>query len=438
MMSYIHRVLSCLILSTSIFFTPGHAEEKPIEKASSETTEDIDQTTQSLPSFDNIGNKMLLDEQIRYIRVPEKDLAFGLVRERKVRPKMDTWVAYDDNIYLTKDATKNDIITHLSPGVYAYYGNEDNLYFAFYDADILIYGKNQNETRINQTIGVRADLFRKSRVKVTVKDTLRPTTDPATSESAAFVKRIYNDFESIVLYDISERTAVSITYDQYFQDYTSNEYKSFSYLQHVVSPTAYWHLSPKTSLTAEYDIGITDYRGAKYNSTYHQGRAGIQGRLTPKSTVYLKAGYQYRIYDKPDRKNTGDAILEGIYNYTLSPKTGFELIAAKRINESVYEDDGFFKSINVYASMTHHILYNLDLKISGCYIRSDYPRESEIMEQGLRKRSDNIYGASARLEYKFRYWLSAYTGYDFKIRDSNIRRFEYEDNIVYAGSKISF
>ena len=172
-------------------------------------------------------------------------------------------------------------------------------------------------------------------------------------------------------------------------------------------------------------------------SIFHQARAGIEGTLSPKSRISLRAGYQYRNYETSDTKNTQGFVMQFAYDYSISPKTTLQLVASSDINESVWAHSAFYKSYNLYVSLAHHIFYNLDLDVIGVYIRSDYPNDALTVD-GQRKRSDDLYGAGAKISYYMRTWLSAYAGYDFKFRNSNVRDVGYNDNIVSGGLKLSF
>lgn len=391
----------------------------------------------SVPTYYGSPARAMLDESVRGITTPSKGTAFGLIQERRVRVKLDTDVLYDSNIFLTKDNTKDDIITRLSPGIYAYTGNESNMFLGFYEADVLIYSKNNPKaTRINQVIGGRVDLFKTSPVKINIKDTLRPTSDPATSEIRGFVKRVGNDFAGTVRYDMSPKTSADFTYSQYLEYYLSGDYKGYNYLTHTFAPTFYYHISPKTSLTAEYAFGLTHYMGGKdFNSSYQQGRLGIEGKLTPKSTIFLRSGYQYRVYENSDMKNGQGFVMEGVYDYRLSPKTAVELIVSSNLDESTYSNVGYYRGLNFFAFLNHRLLPNVDVNACGFYIRNDYPHVAEGFDT---KRTDNLYGAGGKIAYRYKYWLSFYAGYDFKACYSNIRVFDYIDNIVSGGAKIDF
>lgn len=385
------------------------------------------------------SSKATLDEAVRAIKIPTEEGGLGLVQDKKLRFNFAASEIYDNNIFLTKDNTQYDLITVLAPGAVAYYGNSKSLYYITYKADVLVHTVHTNQTRVNQDIEGRIELFRNSPIKLTAMDIFQPTTDPATSETNDFIKRVYNDFKTILKYNMSDKSTWEIAYDQVLQNYVSSDYKKYSYLQQIVSPTVYWHITPKSSVTGEYNIGMTRYyEGTDDDSVYHQARAGITGQLTSRSRIFLKAGYQYRIYKAAARKNTQGAVVECGYNYKLSEKTSLEIILGDNINESVYESVGYYKSLNAYASLRHSLTNSMRLNISGVYIRNDYPSDTMGTNGEVKRRNDNLYGADARLEYQFRYWCSMFLGYEFRIRNSNMRDFEYENTRISCGTKVDF
>lgn len=385
------------------------------------------------------AEKGMLDESIRYIKAPEEGAAFGLIQEKRLRFSLEVSEKYDDNIFLTKDNTQHDFITDIIPSAAFTFGNSDHLFFASYMADVLIYAEHNSQTRVNQALETRAELFRSGLARVVIRDTLKPTSDPATSETNDFVKRLYNDLNVKAIYDLSEKTSFEIEFDQVVQNYISSSYQDYSYFSNVIYPRVYWHLSPKTSITADAGVGYYDYyEGTNYDNFFYQGRLGIEGVLTPKSSIFLRAGYQYKQYESSARKNAQGAVLEGVYDYRLSPKTMLEFIASRQLTESVYENEGYYNSTNFYLSVKHDMMNTLSMKVSGFYLNGDYPQETYTSTGDLKKRFDNTYGGTARLEYRPRNWILAYVGYEFRDRASNMRDFEYINNRIYCGGKLDF
>lgn len=441
--------------STSTNFTPKNVKtgKTSTSKAKAETKTTIREEAApeaaiasspqapSIPTYYSEPNKAMLNENVRYAPAPGTGGGFGIMQEHKIRLKLDTDVTYDDNIYLTKEGKVTDVITRIAPGIFGFIGNDQYTALGFYEADVLIYGKGtaNDLTHVNQTLGGSVELFKQSRLKVSVHDTLRPTEDPATSEITPFVKRIANDFGATARYDMSPKTSVSLDYGLGSEYYITDSYKGFNYNQHTISPKFWYHLTPRTSLTGTYTLGLTNYTGgANYNSTYNQGMAGIVGVLTPKSTIGLDAGFQYRSYDNSATKDASGFVMRGIYDYLWSPKTSIQLIGSSDINESVYSSVGYFHSYNLYGSISHHILYNLDLNLNGLYILSVYPHAAIVSGLGEVQRMDNLFGVGGELRYRFRTWMSAYAGYNFRGNVSNAKAFDYNDNMIHGGVKLDF
>jgi hypothetical protein len=411
------------------------------DKAAPETAIQASNTVPSDPTYYSDPNKALLNPNVRYAEAPGAGAQEGpgLMQEKRLRLKLAVDEAYDSNIFLTKDSPDYDLITKISPGVYGYIGNDQYTALGFYEADVLIYSKHPKQTHVDQAMGGRMELFKQSKVKISLNDTLRLTTDPATSESTPFVRRASNNFDGTVRYDMSPKTSASFEYGLGNEYYISSGYKQFNYFQQTFAPRIWYHITPKTSLTGTFTLGATHYTGsADYDSLYYQGTAGVVGVLTPKSTIGLDAGYQARDYDSATIKNTGGFVMKCMYDYTWSPKTSIQLILSSDINESVYSDVGYFKSYNFYTNIKHHLFYNLDLDLNGLYIRSDYPHETQVAGLGWAKRSDNIFGIGGGLQYRFRTWLSAYAAYNLRSNISDIKVYNYNDNIVRGGIKLDF
>ena len=100
----------------------------------------------------------------------------------------------------------------------------------------MIYGINTKETRVNQAFGGSLELFKTGRLNVSLHDTARPTTDPATSEITAFVKRVNNNFGASARYSFSPKTSAAFDYGQIVEYYLDDNYKSFNYFQQTFSP----------------------------------------------------------------------------------------------------------------------------------------------------------------------------------------------------------
>ncbi|MGB2705779.1 MAG: outer membrane beta-barrel protein [Candidatus Omnitrophota bacterium] len=422
--------------------------EKTGKEEGAEETEplDISKDVEKVATIVTGGSpKEALDEKVRYLRT-DSGWEYDATRQKGIRFKLNTNANYDSNIYLTNTNRKVDVVTHIIPGIYGYYGTPGYLLYGFYDTDIQIYGLHPKDTRLNQRVGAKILLFRDRPFKLMFSDTFMPTSAPATSEIQPFVKRMNNNFNATARYDISPKTSVAFTYNQLLQNYVYRTYEKYSYFRNSISPVLYWHLSPKTSLTLDYELALTNYyKAAKttaaassnYDSQFHQIRAGIEGDLTPKSKIFFRTGYQHRHYND-SRLKTADAwVLEGVYDWAITPKVGLNFVASHDITESTFEDVGYYKSFNLYASCKWRTFKNLDLTGRGFYVRSNYPHQ-KLAETERLERVDNLYGAGAELTYNFANWIAIFASYDYKIRTSNFVDYRYKDNQFRWGAKVNF
>ena len=384
-----------------------------------------------------------LAEDIRYMGT--LGMMGGAFDDQFLSVKLDTFTEYEGNIYNTKDNTLWDMITHISPGVYINKGTDNNSFKGFYECDQLIYSVYTKNTRLNQAIGFRTELFQNSPFKIYVRDVLRRTQDPPTSETTEFVDRLPNIFEANIRYDMSPKTFFSLGYKQKLQNYLAHSRMEYSYLKHIINPSFNWRLSPKLTLLAEYNPEfVRYYKGAPYNSISQSVVIGAIGNMTPKSQIYIKGGYEYRMYYNTTigRKvgNWGTAespILECVYTWMPTVATQFELIASQRIEESVYRGLAYYIDTSAMATIRHKLLLDLAGKTSFFYIRNDYPREVNITNenQGVRRRHDTVLGFDARLDYTIKTWFNVYAGYEFKQKFSNVRNQEFKDSKIYLGAK---
>jgi len=435
-------------------YIPAEAQDlQGGDTASSEAGGHYEEGTESEQAV--FHKRRMLDEGIRYLQaseVPERKLmpSMDLPYEKGANIFVDNYIAYNSNIYSSRDNTQDDYIFYLVPSAYFKYGNEFNSFTAFYDAEQLIYVRNHKETRLNQGVGAKLELFKGGRFEMTIKDIFRRTAAPATSETMQYIDRLPNERNCEFKYNISPKSAIGLKYKQNIRHYLSSSRKDFSYVKHVFAPMFFWNWSPKLTLIGEYDLGFINYYIGHpgYSSRSHQIRVGAKGSVTPSSVIFAKAGFHYREYYNEEigtrTKLTGPhgaqwtPILEGIYRWTPFEKTAFEFIAAKRLTESVYKDFGFYNSTNMFVTARRELDPELEAIVTGYYIRNDYPRESKSQTEGIRRRQDSTYGFMTELDYKFDDWLTLYCKYEFRFRDSNFREFGYKVSIISSGAKVVF
>lgn len=379
----------------------------------------------------------------------------ALEEEGRWKLDFDASGNYDSNIFLTDTDRKGDFITVLSPSMMAQAGNSDHMYFLTYNADVLLYALYPHQSRVNQNLEGRAEVFRNGRVKITLLDRLQPTSYAASSETNDFVKRLQNDLEVTADWRISEKTSLTLGYKQTLQNYISSSYENFSYLNDGAFAKVSWHATPKISLFSRFDIDNFFYyndmkqlvSGIHYTSSYdsvnYKGVFGVEGYMTEKSSIYFEAGADYKDYHAESRKSPLTSVFKGIYRQKLSPKTDLELIVSRSFVESTYYDQGYYTSMNYYASMNFRPVKNLDLGVQAFYLNSEYPGDVNFvgaasLNPPLKRRVDNEYGFGVSAAYHVGKWITPRLMYQYKNRSSNIDTLRFFDNQLTLGADIGF
>jgi uncharacterized protein (PEP-CTERM system associated) len=100
--------------------------------------------------------------------------------------------------------------------------------------------------------------------------------------------------------------------------------------------------------------------------------------------------------------------------------------------ESSYATNNYYTQTEFRAGLDKALGPKITVGVDAFYANNDYP-EATADVGGVRERDDDIWGASARLKYNIQSWLSATLAYTHEERDSNVDRYDYEDNRVSLG-----
>jgi putative beta-barrel porin BBP2 len=353
---------------------------------------------------------------------------------KRLSLELDVRETYYSNIYYRKDNPAHDFITNIIPKISGKLENTNHLLEAKYRALVFISLRHPLDDRINHEVIVNTELFRMGKIKLSFKNITEPKSSPPSSENTKSVKMLHNYFIGDISYSMSPKTSISMAYSNTLQNYSSGNYEDFSHMQHTLSPAFHYHLSPKTSVFLDYVIGVTRYDGGKnYDSIYNEIGTGIDGKLSAKSLIKLRAGFQYRTYDDQDIENAPSIVLSSEYLHKFSPKTSISLRATSAVNESTYENYGWSRNISLSSTIDHKVFTNLEYSAGLSYSHGGYPGEDET-----KPRTDNSYRFHTEIRYQFYKWLESYLGYDFSTRHSNIRSLEYKNHRMEGGIKFRY
>jgi len=350
----------------------------------------------------------------------------------ELNPFVSVEQKYDDNIFLQpKNQEKDDWITTtilgcdlkmpLVPG-----REEDFTLKAKYDADIIRFWDYTHQSRVDHNFLALADLKFTSDITLKIDDNFQKTADPPNSELTALEKRIRNT-AGVVMGYMREKVGLDLGYNNIRDDYSS--LNSLDKYEHVSTMTGYFNLSPKTSLFGEYNFGkiIYDNNNTNSDSKYSQYRLGIKGRIAPKLTGLVKAGYKKTDYKDSSKKDFKGFTTFINVTYELQERTALNLFGERGSEESTYSTNNYFEYNKAGLKVDHELLDKLFLISQGYYQLNKYPNDTTESSVTL-KRQDKIWDGSIGLRYELKDWVNLETSYEYKKRDSKFDAFDYTDN----------
>ncbi len=407
-----------------------------------------------------------LKEQKRSVRkeelVERKLLKFGLLT---ITPYINYKLTWDDNIYITKTDRKADYISEFMPGLRGKLDLPFGLPFAplntiggagaklkeqdhtlielEYWPDIKNFFEHPKENNVGHTfIGtsvIPSNLFGgRGKLVFGFKEIYRFTTDAATSEDIKFRPRYNNDMETKVKYAPTEKMSMAVAYRNILEWYKAESMEDFNYDKHVITPIIYYNVTPKSSLFLDADFAKTIYNDGNRTSRYLQVSGGMTGQVTPKTTIYFKAGGQFRTYAHDELYGDYTAITTtGSLTSWLRKDILLKIMFSKYAEESIYEENAYYDSKYANFELTKYLSGKLSIMAGGKFGRHDYQRDAEETE-GVRIRRDFVWGLRVGLSYKLLKWIDSVVSYELSGRDSNFKKYYYRDNRIIGNIRTAY
>ncbi len=371
-------------------------------------------------------------------------------RNLKIDPFLGVTSVYDSNIYLKNVNEKSSIITTFSPGVSFQLPVREHQFSLRYQADVISYTENPSlNNAIHNSVDAAAALKFPVGLNLTVKDAYRSTTDPASAEQTERVKRNQNTVAATLGYTISRYFTVSVTGSQLLHDYIQDSSLYALSLKQQLSRRENegnleigYNYSPKLSLLLDYAYGTVDYTyppstTGDRSSIYNQVRAGIRGKLTPKTTGEAKAGAKARKYNSSalESKDTTTSVVSLGTVTDFSERTQLSLGVSRNLEESTFETNPYYTANVLTFGLTQKLMRNWKGTLTGLFEFDGYPEISSSIND---KREDSNLQGGLGLSYSAFEWLTVGGGYTVRDRNSNINSNDYTDHLVSVSAKLVF
>lgn len=357
---------------------------------------------------------------------------------------------YDTNPFRKERNVKYDYIIETAPFIGLNLGDPDSgldaltlNYTLYYYAYLRHRDQNRFDHKVNFDFKAPSllSIFGK-KISLNVRDYFHPGTYYSTDESEKYLYQVYNKFETEVAFTVTQKTSLAMGYEHDIQWYIRDNFENFNYQRNMIKPSFYYHVTPKTSIFGGYTFSVIDYyEGGLYESHSNIVRGGIVGELTPKSSIRLETGYEFRDYHSaPYDEDTHRYVLDFAYTNRLSQKTTMVAYAQRSLKESTYRPNPYFLTTMGGLKLNQLITPKLSFALDGSVIYNEYPKKIivDTPTTKLKKRRDWLYNLESGLTYNITSWFSA--GFEYRLiqRISNVNEQSYIDHIFTTNVKARY
>ena len=239
-----------------------------------------------------------------------------------------------------------------------------------------------------------------------------------------------NRFSAGISYDSLNRLRFNVEYSNFMTDYRTRPSGTGDRSDNNFTFTAYYRISPKVNLLAEYQYYDISYdQGDALDSKEQYIYGGFQWDITAKTKGIIKLGYTDKSF-RTTSDSSGSFSYEGQIDYRFTPKTSMSLSLYQRTAETNVSGTAYSLASGARIRLQHMLTSKITNGLLFAYMRDRYRGTPEYPTQGTLVR-DTIYQAGIDFQYEFRRWLKTRVGYLYTTKTSDISSFEYNTNMYF-------
>jgi len=428
------------------------------------------QIPQAPGSGDNIpmGQPPRSDSQIPQGQGEEQDLPKGQADidadvfgkdQGRFHPFLSVEAKYMDNVFITNEDTKTDLITTIAPGFWlAVPGNRERLlkistsntspgglqmsrikpdatrrYQAYfmYSPEFVNFMDHSQHNHVSHKVEGMFMYNLKSGISFDIVNQFNDRKE-VSNDGVADTLYKYKDnlFNIITTYDYSEKVKFRLDYSNYTLafDEVLNEYRdrtdnSFGFY-------LFYKFRPKTSVFGEYEFADIAYdQGTLSDSTEHRYYGGIQWDVTAKTRGRFKLGFIDKTFDQARYDDSQFFSMELQTQHNFTPKRALKVNAFRKSHETSTSGASNFIKTGIEASWLQRFREKWTGTYTLAYSQDDYQDST---------RKDDNFSTGPALRFKPKKWLTFDLGYYYLLRNSTLSTYEYDANIIYFRADLSF
>ena len=354
----------------------------------------------------------------------------------KVRPYFKGQFEYDSNVFLEPEApkTRDEAVWTWTPGVSINYPFGDKKQYrvgAVYEARITDFTKYGEHSDIGQSFGAIANLRPTDEVYINVTEEFVQDAARAGTRSAKKVEYFDNKVTPTIGYHWRDWTFEG-EYFNTIRDFDSSTYRAFSFANNGFVTRIYRTLAPNFRGLIDYTFSHYDYaadetRGGLFN----QIRAGVTGKLSERTNILARVGYQDRHYWNHDT-DFDIPVADVRLTHRLTSRTNLDFYFHRATQESSFTNNRAFDEKLVQGSGTYLFNPKLRGRAGSAFIRREFENEAAT-GRVLVQRRDIIGRAFVGFDYIFRPWLIVNVDYRYDRSNSNNSNFDYTNHQLTTG-----
>ncbi len=363
----------------------------------------------------------------------------------RLLPSLGLALEYDDNVLLTATDKIDDFIFHIVPGIVIELPSRKYAVRLGYQADILRYFDNTDLDTVHQSFLADARVNFNVGLGLRLTDRFLITNEFAgfpVPELTQLVDRWENTLDAGVDYTVRERYTLDVNFRWFMVDYKDDpQFDQFDRDDYTIAGTFFYRLLPKTSILGEVDYVQVRYderaSAADRDSDGWRFWLGVKGDITPKTTILLKLGWEWKDYENPVRQDWDGLVAELNVIWKYREPSEIRIFGGRANVESTFEGTNYYVSSYGGAEVRHFLSERLILRVRGLGGVNQYP-EDVLLGVNSADRTDAFFEAGISLKYQMRRWLAFELGYKYLTLNSNFNQFDYTDNRIKASVLFSY
>ena len=380
-------------------------------------------------------------------------------KRRFFHPFLSLTSMYTDNIYNINRTKKSDFITIISPGIWLSIPHSQKkpilidtsarfpggfiveslrqeffrrfqAYLA-YQTDIELFSRNRSENNNSHRIQGYIEYNMGSGISLSLQDKyLIAHDDRETGLSNTLDRYRSNVLNAAFIFDTGRKTELRAEYSNLTVSYDSSDNSFRNRMDNTFSGSLFYKLQPKTAILFQYScINISYDKDDALNSKEHHFFTGVRWDITAKTKGIVKAGYGIKDFKSQSQKSNF-LILEANIEHRFSSRTSLNLKAWRKTNETDTRAMNYIVSSGIDVNLSHKLAGRLTGSVNFSYINQRY-KVNSITDTVTEDRDDNYFRTGFGIQYDFRKWLTAETGYLYSTRTSNQSLLDYKNNTFY-------